>query len=595
MYANVNEHLEAIKKIYSSIEDVKKSTVPVGENFIILDADGTGNDYYVGFLSYTNDGTGIDLQNGLFLNRRIQTSNVIVYSKTMVEDTIDSLKSSGKYRIGDVVEVLGYYAKGDGSNHKRVASNIDDGTGVLGQNNLWWNIVENGFINVSWLGAKGDGITDDSLYCRNFKKNKTYIFDKTFHLFSSIDIPVGTSISGNFVNMRPTNGNSIFKLSRLNIINLSNIFLLDGYNGYCFELNSNEKARIEAKFGESVNVPRVCIKISNINVTSFSDNVNGYFLKLYCDGNNFGMYGMNVDSISGSSKIDGFLESDLLKLSSNRTSWLTGMNFSNITLGDIKTKMFYLKNVGADFKYEGWSFKNVQLQAYGGNRRIFDFDKCKEFKFENIIAWDWGSAGGNKPFVFKECDNFYFADNMVGGFTYIEDIECKLNTFHIEDGTRNFNEFISHSNPVTYNELLKLPEGSYYIYNPVTFVNLGCPGGNRGTLKIEYDYSRMVAIWKVFYKTNGIQYEEGLSETTAVIWLADTETNFTLPIETKVWKKTPKQSELYKGQMMSYGTFANRPDVDSVPDGFVYMNTNPATLFYKINGVWNTVNIDKVN
>lgn len=90
--------------------------------------------------------------------------NVTDYSKAMVEDTIDSLKNSGKYRIGDVVEVLGYYTKGDGANHKRVIASIDDGSGVPLTSGVFANIIHSGEVNSSWFGAKGDKITDDTYF-----------------------------------------------------------------------------------------------------------------------------------------------------------------------------------------------------------------------------------------------------------------------------------------------------------------------------------------------------------------------------------------------------------------------------------------------
>lgn len=78
------------------------------------------------------------------------------------EDTIDSLKASSKYKVGDVVEVLGYYTAGDGAGHKRKIEATDDGSGVQLANGLWANIVHSGEVNVSWFGAKGDGVTDDT-------------------------------------------------------------------------------------------------------------------------------------------------------------------------------------------------------------------------------------------------------------------------------------------------------------------------------------------------------------------------------------------------------------------------------------------------
>ena len=110
--------------------------------------------------------------------------------------TIAELQSRKNLKIGDIVEVLGYYSAGDGAGHKRIISNEDDGSGVQLNNGLWANIVHNGEVNVSWFGAKGDGITDDSdvlnkiiEYCKNnntndikFNSNKFYLLNKTIYI-----------------------------------------------------------------------------------------------------------------------------------------------------------------------------------------------------------------------------------------------------------------------------------------------------------------------------------------------------------------------------------------------------------------------------
>ena len=88
--------------------------------------------------------------------------NVINYSKAIVEDTIDSLKSSVKYRIGDVVEVLGYYTKGDDASHKRVIASIDDGSGVQIGNGLFANYIPKyNTIFSTHFGVISDNVTDN--------------------------------------------------------------------------------------------------------------------------------------------------------------------------------------------------------------------------------------------------------------------------------------------------------------------------------------------------------------------------------------------------------------------------------------------------
>lgn len=58
-------------------------------------------------------------------------------------DTIEDLKLRKDFNIGDVVELNGYNAAGDGLGHKRKISNANDGTGVQLNNGLWGNVVPN--------------------------------------------------------------------------------------------------------------------------------------------------------------------------------------------------------------------------------------------------------------------------------------------------------------------------------------------------------------------------------------------------------------------------------------------------------------------
>lgn len=105
------------------------------------------------------------------------TGTDLLVDKEFVEEKLNEVKDRTKVlqfsdienmkqknlKIGDIIEVLGYYTAGDGAEHKRIIANEDDGSGVQLVNGLWANIVHNGEVNVSWLGAKGDGITDDTL------------------------------------------------------------------------------------------------------------------------------------------------------------------------------------------------------------------------------------------------------------------------------------------------------------------------------------------------------------------------------------------------------------------------------------------------
>lgn len=117
-------------------------------------------------------------------------------SKLTQIPTVIELQSRKNLKVGDIVEVLGYYTAGDGAGHKRIIANEDDGSGVQLNNKLWANIVHNGEVNVSWFGAKGDGVTDDLIYinkalslCNNLEKLKIK-FNKCKYYVTSVLTPI---------------------------------------------------------------------------------------------------------------------------------------------------------------------------------------------------------------------------------------------------------------------------------------------------------------------------------------------------------------------------------------------------------------------
>ena len=111
----------------------------------------------------------------LFVDREFVEEKIKEKVRTFEITTIAELQSRKNLKVGDIVEVLGYYSAGDGAGHKRIIANEDDGSGVQLSNKLWANIVHNGEVNVSWFGAKGDGINDDTEIFQkilNYKKDE---------------------------------------------------------------------------------------------------------------------------------------------------------------------------------------------------------------------------------------------------------------------------------------------------------------------------------------------------------------------------------------------------------------------------------------
>lgn len=107
----------------------------------------------------------IELSNGLFAKK---------VSFKYIAQTIEEMQKLA-LKVGDVVEVLGYYQAGDGANHKRVIADSDDGSGVQLKNGLYANIVKNSYgvneinsINLTKL--RGSSYNPNREYFYNFLK-----------------------------------------------------------------------------------------------------------------------------------------------------------------------------------------------------------------------------------------------------------------------------------------------------------------------------------------------------------------------------------------------------------------------------------------
>lgn len=136
-------------------------------------------------VAYIDIGDSYDLDYEVVDTETADRVGIGTYKTTLrTADTIEGLKRLN-LKVGDVVEVLGYYTKRDGADHKRKIESKDDGSGVLLDNGLYANIVHNGEVNISWFGAKGDIEEAQDIYFNkafSVPTVKTVKFNKTYYV-----------------------------------------------------------------------------------------------------------------------------------------------------------------------------------------------------------------------------------------------------------------------------------------------------------------------------------------------------------------------------------------------------------------------------
>ena len=221
-------------------------------------------------------------------------------AKTTVND-IEELKMSD-FPVGKVVEVLGYYKAGDGADHKRIISTSDDGSGVQLNNGLWANIVHNGEVNVSWFGAKGDGVTDDTEAIQKAMNCSDVINlnSKSYKISAALLIKSNTVINGNGATIIHTVNDKCFANKNYNkeIID-SNISITDIAIDISEELITNNKCNLLYFCGvENININNIqLLKNANYGIylgsynlqkTNKNVNINNCIIK------NFNLQGIAI-------------------------------------------------------------------------------------------------------------------------------------------------------------------------------------------------------------------------------------------------------------------------------------------------------------
>lgn len=293
-------------------------------------------------------------------------------------NTIADMQSD-KLRVGQVVNLLGYYQAGDGAGHKRKIESEDDGSGVQLGNGLWANIIHNGEVNVSWFG-------DDFFKCfTNQNINKVNV-DKDITLSKDLTIQrTGYNDKSLMVDFKWHKlDSSTFNFTLGSLINVNNL-----------------------KMKGTINIiPTVTLGTGNgcvINNVEFSSTSTCF--KLRTTEENVGLWGVNLSNITVRGSSDIVIDIDGVD---THNGWITSISIDNLVCNNPKCLLKQRGKTVSDI-----TFTNTRVQTGSKVENWFDLEK--------ILKLNWGYT--NKIW---DLQNLQSTSNVIKyiGDTKIQGIFC---------------------------------------------------------------------------------------------------------------------------------------------------------------------------
>ena len=195
---SIDEHnvISAVDTTYGPATDTEIGLVKPGEG-LSVDTDGT--------LSVdTGDGLSVDSNDALRVNAgdglNIDVNNDL-YAIKYVFDTVADMKASTDLANGDSVRTLGFYSLNDGGGaiYKITDSGTANEMDVIAVGGLYANLQHTDTIYIKQLGAKGDGVTNDTVKIdRAFAIADNVIMNKTSdsYLVTYLKVLAGKKLEG---------------------------------------------------------------------------------------------------------------------------------------------------------------------------------------------------------------------------------------------------------------------------------------------------------------------------------------------------------------------------------------------------------------
>lgn len=401
-------------------------------------------------------------------------------------NTVSELKSNTDAVVGDTVKTLGYYNMGDGGGAryiicKKANNNINIGCDiVLSNKNLIAKLTPEGNkIFLRQIGAKGDGINDDSVFAQRALDNyNEVVFASGSYLLHNLEVKKNNTIiyfqQSNVKLKYYTNlKNTFYNLFKIK--NKSNI-VIDGLKikgQYSIKDSNTKDPTIESIID--------CENCDNLTFKNFK------ISKVYMRNSALEKSQPSKGAIANVVDCKNVEIRDSEFYDINYVEWFTGrpgprkvntIIFNNCTFGKNRfgysatsifcTNIIFTNNKVKDYKYRGSLFnlhseKVIAENNYVDNSKLkYDemfncvFDTCESGKYssKDVIIKNNTFIGKSKSFVKSTSDNLEISNNTVN--------EVERFFVTVSQTERTFNPLIFDSNKIKI--LNNIVKGGMHIY-----------------------------------------------------------------------------------------------------------------------------------
>ena len=295
-------------------------------------------------------------------NNTSQLEQKIYYYNTAIDMIIDN-----KIKINSVIKTLGFYSINDGGEGFYKISNNKNILSISLQNGLYANVIYTKSINPLQIGAKLNGIDDDSLYINNILTiaNISFPFNKKCLIDNIINIPTNREVDFNNSTL-VIGGSGKIKIGDIPNAKYTQFIIIKNAIIDTSSL-TKEKTVFDCK-------QTIFLQFKNINIPSIPPNVT-IFDMLNCfnfmfDNCNMGYYGSGIINANSKGIYIHETNSNIISGSNNCTNVL----IKDCLIQCIETGIYLNGNSGVidtlEMQNIGFSYNTNCILCEGGSENV---------------------------------------------------------------------------------------------------------------------------------------------------------------------------------------------------------------------------------